>query len=36
VRVIHGANSNETLRAALAIRKDVPPELLPFLQLARA
>jgi hypothetical protein len=24
------------LRAALAIRKDVPPELLPFLQLARA
>jgi uncharacterized protein (DUF2336 family) len=36
VRVIHGANSNEALRAALALRQDVPPELLPFLQQARA
>jgi uncharacterized protein (DUF2336 family) len=36
VRAIQGANSNEALRAALAIRQDVPPELLPFLRLASA
>jgi uncharacterized protein (DUF2336 family) len=36
VRVIHGASSNEALRAALALRKDVPEELLPFLQVASA
>jgi uncharacterized protein (DUF2336 family) len=36
VRVIHGAGTNEALRAALALRKDVPEELLPFLQQASA
>jgi len=36
VRVIQGANSNEALRAAVMLRKDLPPELLPFLQLASA
>jgi hypothetical protein len=34
VRDIHGASSNEALRAALTPRKDVPEELLPFLQAA--
>jgi uncharacterized protein (DUF2336 family) len=34
VRVIHGASSNEALRAALTLRKDVPEELVPFLQAA--
>jgi hypothetical protein len=34
VRVIHGASSNEALRAALTLRKDVPEKLLPFLQVA--
>ena len=34
VRVIHGASTNEALRAALTLRKDVPEELVPFLQAA--
>ena len=36
VRVIQGASGNEALRAAVILRKDLPPELLPFLQLASA
>ena len=36
VRVIQGASGNEALRAAVMLRKDLPPELLPFLQLASA
>jgi hypothetical protein len=34
VRDIHGASSNEALRAGLMLRKDVPKELLPLLQVA--
>jgi uncharacterized protein (DUF2336 family) len=35
VKAVHGARSDETLASALAGRKDVPPELQPFLKLAR-
>jgi uncharacterized protein (DUF2336 family) len=36
VKVVRGASGNEELAAALAARKDVPEELLPFLQMAKA
>ena len=36
VKVVHVARGNEALAAAIAARKDVPEELLPFLQLAKA
>jgi uncharacterized protein (DUF2336 family) len=36
VKVVHGARGNEELAAAIAARKDLPEELLPFLQLAKA
>src|SRR5262249_37085276 len=35
VKVVHGARGNEELAAAIAARKDLPEELLPFLQLAK-
>jgi len=35
VKAVHGASSDETLASALACRNDVPPELQPFLKLAR-
>jgi uncharacterized protein (DUF2336 family) len=36
VKVVRSASGNEELAAAIAARKDVPEELLPFLQLAKA
>ena len=36
VKVVHGARGNEALVAALIARKDLPPELVPFLQLPKA
>jgi uncharacterized protein (DUF2336 family) len=36
VKVVHDAGGDEALAAALALRKDVPAELLPFLKLACA
>jgi uncharacterized protein (DUF2336 family) len=36
VKIVHVARGNEALAIALACRKDVPEELLPFLELAKA
>jgi uncharacterized protein (DUF2336 family) len=36
VKIVHVARGNEALAISLACRKDVPEELLPFLELAKA